>query len=250
MHFYATQENINFEDQEGVAILANIKSEALQRVKENAMARKLAKENGIVTTPEEVDEQIAVIREQGGIGESEEALENTLQEFYNWSIEDFVAVIELQLIKQKLISVLDTGARAKIESLKTKLNEGGDFAKLAEENSEDPFSKENGGQLGAINRANTDFPPVFIEAAFALEKDDVSEIVQSSIGLHIIKHLGADPNNEEQIKIAHILVQFEDINALLRAELENVSVSDYIAIDGPETPDGVIESRPQADDLR
>ncbi len=250
IYFYSTQENINFEDDEGKAILANIRSEALQRVKENAIANKLAKRNGVSVTDEEVQEQIAVIREQGGIGESIESLENALTEFYNWTVDDFEEVMRLQLTKQKLISILDISAQSRIESLKNQLDGGADFAKLAKNNSDDQFSKENGGRLGAINRATTDFPPVFVESAFSLQKDQVSEVVQSSIGLHLIKNLGVDKNNEEQIQIAHILIRFKDIDELLRDELGSVDVKDYISLEQHELPDGVIESAPQLDDRR
>ncbi len=249
-HFYTTQDNINFDDEEGKAILANIKSEALQRVKEDAIARKLAKQNNITVSSEEVTVQIGLIREQGGIGESDEALENTLNEYYNWSLDDFESVIELQILKQKLISVLDADATNRIEAVQAELAGGAKFGDLAIERSEDLFSKDNGGKLGSISRSNTDFPPVFVDASFALEKDQVSEIVTTTVGLHIIKHGGVDTENEEQIKIAHILIQFKDIGELLRRELANIGVSDYIEIDGPGAPDGVIESRPQIDDQR
>ena len=250
IHFYSVQENINFDDAEGAAILANIRSEALQRVKENAIAKKLASENGITVSDEEVQEQIVTIREQGGIGDSIESLENALSEFYNWTVEDFEEVMRTQLIKQKLISVLDTESQSRTQSLKNQLNEGADFAELAKANSDDLFSKDNGGQLGSINRATNDFPPVFVEAAFALEKDQVSEVVQSSVGLHIIRNLGVDPANEEQIKVAHILVSFKDIDELLRGELANVEVRDYISLEEQAVPDGMIESAPQRDDQR
>ncbi|MDR9825339.1 peptidylprolyl isomerase [Vibrio sp. FNV 38] len=66
------------------------------------------------------------------------------------------------------------------------LNNGADFAALAEEKSEDFGSAEEGGDLGWIERGVMD--PAFEDAAFALSSDgDITEVVQSDFGFHIIK---------------------------------------------------------------
>ena len=77
-------------------------------------------------------------------------------------------------------------ARAKAESLKAQLDDGADFAVLAEANSDDTFSAENGGDLDFITPEMMD--PAFDTAAFALESvGDVSDIVETDFGFHIIK---------------------------------------------------------------
>ncbi len=66
------------------------------------------------------------------------------------------------------------------------LNNGADFAKLAEENSTDPGSKTRGGALGFFRAGQ--MVPAFEEAAFALEPGQMTEApVQSRFGWHIIK---------------------------------------------------------------
>src|SRR5208283_126818 len=59
-------------------------------------------------------------------------------------------------------------ARAKAESVLKQVKAGGDFAKLAEQYSEDPGSAKNGGELGWIGRGRT--VPEFEKAAFSLAK--------------------------------------------------------------------------------
>jgi peptidyl-prolyl cis-trans isomerase D len=77
-------------------------------------------------------------------------------------------------------------AKAKAESLKAELNNGADFAALAEANSDDTFSAENGGDLDFITPEMMD--PAFDEAAFALQNvGDVSDVVETEFGFHIIK---------------------------------------------------------------
>src|SRR5690606_13018019 len=71
------------------------------------------------------------------------------------------------------------------EGLLVELNGGADFAALAEEHSLDEASKVNGGDLDFFAQAEMD--PAFGEAAFALEIGELSDIVQSSHGYHIIK---------------------------------------------------------------
>ncbi len=76
-------------------------------------------------------------------------------------------------------------ARSKAEGLLKEIKAGGDFAKLAEKNSDDPGSAKNGGELGWIGRGRT--VPEFEKAAFSLGKGQTSDLVKSSFGFHIIR---------------------------------------------------------------
>ncbi|ANU23910.1 peptidylprolyl isomerase [Planococcus donghaensis] len=72
-------------------------------------------------------------------------------------------------------------------SLKKQLDEGADFAKLAEENSTDTGSGANGGNLDWFGPGA--MVPEFEEAAYGLEVDEISEPVASEYGFHIIQVL-------------------------------------------------------------
>lgn len=76
----------------------------------------------------------------------------------------------------------------------TKVKAGEDFAELAKEYSVDTETKEDGGDLGYVSRGRMD--EAFEEAMFALEKDAVSEVVQTPEGYHIIKVTGKVPAEE------------------------------------------------------
>lgn len=76
-------------------------------------------------------------------------------------------------------------ARSKIEKVMERLKAGEDFASVAEEVSDDDNSKSDGGDLGYLSRGQT--LQSFEDAAFALEKDELSGIVETTYGYHILK---------------------------------------------------------------
>ena len=77
-------------------------------------------------------------------------------------------------------------AKAKAEKILAQLRKSpNDFAKLAKENSQDPGSAERGGDLDFFGKGMMVKP--FEEAAYALKEGDISEIVQSDFGFHIIR---------------------------------------------------------------
>lgn len=89
----------------------------------------------------------------------------------------------VQEVKAQHILVDD---EAKAKDLIAQLKKGADFAQLAKENSNDPGSKDNGGDLGYF--VKDAMVPEFADAAFALNKGDITETpVKSAFGWHVIK---------------------------------------------------------------
>jgi peptidyl-prolyl cis-trans isomerase C len=75
--------------------------------------------------------------------------------------------------------------RKKAEGILARVRAREDFAALAKESSEDPGSAPNGGDLGAFGRGQ--MVPPFEQAAFALKPGEVSGVVETPFGFHIIK---------------------------------------------------------------
>ncbi len=100
-------------------------------------------------------------------------------------------------------------AKAKAEDLLKQIREGADFATLAQNNSACPSAK-NGGDLGFFSRGQMVGP--FDDAAFSLKVGQVSDIVETQYGYHIIKatdHKDANTIPFEQAK-ANIEKQLEE----------------------------------------
>jgi len=96
---------------------------------------------------------------------------------------------------------------------------GEDFEALAKEFSTEPGAKESGGELPWFGRAVAGQPggmvKPFEEAAFALKENEVSDIVETDFGFHVIKMLGRrtdkgpDGKPQEQVHVRHILLRPE-----------------------------------------
>lgn len=76
-------------------------------------------------------------------------------------------------------------AKAKAESLRAKLVAGGDFAALAKAESDDTGSGANGGDLGSFTRGQ--MVPEFEKAAFETKAGEISPVVRTQYGYHIIQ---------------------------------------------------------------
>ncbi|RDB43016.1 peptidylprolyl isomerase [Halomonas sp. DQ26W] len=85
-----------------------------------------------------------------------------------------------------------------LESVRSRLAEGEDFSALALQYSDDPTTAEQGGDLGMISRGF--FGDAFDEAAFALDPGQVSDIVETSSGLHLLKVTELDQPPLEEMR--------------------------------------------------
>ncbi|MGL5114739.1 MAG: peptidylprolyl isomerase [Beijerinckiaceae bacterium] len=117
----------------------------------------------------------SLLTREGEKGATEEAM----KKFYDETVKTLKPAGEVKA--RHILVEKEEEAKAALERLK----KGEDFAKLAGELSKDPGSGKEGGDLGWFEKER--MVPEFGEAAFKLEKGQLSEIVKSQFGFHIIK---------------------------------------------------------------
>ena len=87
------------------------------------------------------------------------------------------------------------------EQVKDQLENGGDFEELAQENSQDPGSRESGGDLGCRPRGSG-FVPEFDEAAFYAREGEIVGPIGTGFGFHLIEVTEIRPEKEETLEEA------------------------------------------------
>ncbi|MDI6705074.1 MAG: SurA N-terminal domain-containing protein [Bacillota bacterium] len=200
-------------DIEGKKFIDVVKEQVVEKLILDRLILEAADKQGIAVTQEEVSDEIASIKEyfedeqkyldfltSQGMTEEQFAdqvkkdliitkyrdklvedvtvSEKEVEDYYNENIKEF----KKDRVKASHI-LLDTKEDA--EKILERLKNGEDFSDLAEQYSVDPSAKSNKGDLGYFGYGDMVKP--FEEAAFALEKGEISGIVETQFGYHIIK---------------------------------------------------------------
>ena len=182
------------------------------------------------------------------------------QAYYNANLAQYKSAEQVQT-RHILISVpkgadakTDAAAKAKAEDVLKQLKAGAKFADLAKKYSDDPGSKDQGGDLPMIATAGLD--PAYAQAAMALNPGQTSGLVRSSFGYHIIQTVARQTANVkpftevkasivEQLQTQKSAAAAQSYAAQLTAEAQkngldktaaahnlHVITTDYVAKDG------------------
>lgn len=209
MHYYQTQQNVDFNDERGQEQLAAFRKVALQSVINDTYVKQLAKQHKISVSDRELEEQVALLRNQNRLGSSDQVFEDVLKEFWGWSLHDFKRELRQQMLAQKVVSALDVDTHNRAQNVLTQVANGGDFATLAKQFSEDASTKDGGGDYGiAIDKTNRDLSPQVIDTLFKLEAGQNSGIVETPLGLEILRTREKENNI---VRASHIYFEFKDI---------------------------------------
>ncbi len=226
IHYFETQQNVDFSTPQGKSQLDEQRKKALEKVVDQAYIRKIAREKNVTVSDAEIDAQIQVLKEQNRLGNDSKVFEDVLKDYWGWSVSDFRRSIANELLAQKVLASLDTSAQERSKAAYAELQNGKDFAAVAKETSDDVATKDKGGELGIlIGKTDRSIPAATTKALFALKAGQYSEIIDVGYGLEIVKNLGFEG---DKAKAAVIFFNYQDLNKFLNDYKDKQKATVYI----------------------
>jgi peptidyl-prolyl cis-trans isomerase SurA len=169
-----------------------------------------------------IKDQFLAQKVQGSIATDIKVTPREVRDFFNKQkrndipqVPSKVEVTQI-IIKPEITNKEKEQLRDKLNSFRERVYNGEDFEMLATLYSDDPGSASKGGELGFVNRG--DLVPEFERAAFRLKEGEISEVVESQYGFHIVQFI---KRRGEQVNVRHILLKNKiSSTALYNAKLK------------------------------
>jgi len=207
----------------------NLDKAVLKRLIRNEVTKQIAADYRVKVEKLELQQEMQKIINQS---DTPENAEKTLQQLYNWTVDQYRDhVLYYYLLRNKLQEKLsyddslayNIEAKKRAQEVLDKVKTNADtFENLANNFSED-LTADNGGNLGYITRGQ--MVTEFEEAAFKLKKDEVSDLIRTKYGFHIIKLLNIKGEGEtEQREVSHILIKTQDLDEFINDKLNDTRV--------------------------
>ncbi|MDR3559769.1 MAG: peptidylprolyl isomerase, partial [Candidatus Pacebacteria bacterium] len=220
-NFSALGLQVDFSTPDGQKKIEIKKREILEKLIENAVIENEAKKRGITLSSADVNQEVNTELQKYG---SEDNLKNTMQKLYGWNISQFEEnIVKPDLYAQKLFADIEASdpsyaaAKAKITQAQDQLNNNADFSTVADQFSDGATAK-NGGELGWFG-ADQMLPEVSAVIT-KMKVGSQSEIIQSSIGYHIVRlEDEKTENNVSMYKVSQIFVRTKSFSDWI-ADLE------------------------------
>jgi foldase protein PrsA len=193
------EEGLDAESEEGRERLEQARRQVLEQMIDQELIRQAAVQMGIGISDEELESSIAGIVEQSGgedgFNQSLQATGTTYDDFRQMLLDQLLSEAVYSHVTASIDSVAEQvharhillPTKEMAEEVLARLQTGEDFAYLAREYSEDISSRETGGDMGFFPRGV--MPAEVEDVAFGLEVGDMSGIVESQFGFHIIQVL-------------------------------------------------------------
>jgi len=228
MHYYETQQQINFKSDSGKEQLAAFRKQALQQVINDAYTKQIAVQHHISVSNSDVNDAVTLLREQNRLGSSDQEFSDVLKEFWGWSVDDFRRELRQQLLAQKVIATLGTATNTKAQQALSALHSGQKFEAVAKKYSDDATTKSNGGEYGVpIDQNNRDLAPQVVDELFKLKPGQISGIIDTGYTLEIVKVVSASDN---KVHAAHIALNYQGISTYIKPQEAKHSSHRFISV--------------------
>lgn len=221
---------VDFSTDQGQKRLQVKEKGILNKLIENRIIESLAKKRAISISDATVDQEVDSNINQFG---NRQNLMSELARLYGWTLNDFKQkVVKPELYAKKLMesfsSEADTSVQeAKIKSLYDRVTaKKEDFAKVAKESSEGQSAK-NGGDLGWSNKDQ--LVTEMADKAFLMKQGDISEVISSPLGFHIIKlEEKKSDNGQDLVHLRQIFVKTPTFADWLKDQMKKYSVMVFL----------------------
>lgn len=188
--------------EETQALLAQLEAQVLQWMIDQLLIEQAAAEQGIAVSDDRVDRRVAAMRGSdasrfdqwlAASGMTLEELEHQVRlDILTAEIRDRITSQLTRRAPHYRVRHILLSEEARAQQVLQELRQGQNFIQAAREHSEDPFTRDAGGDLGFLPRGV--MPPAFEEAAYALRPGEISDVVATQAGLHIIQLVEIDPD--------------------------------------------------------
>jgi len=198
----------------------------LSKLIDDSVIQAEAQKRGINLTPDLINQEVDRKLKEYGTADS---LKNNLQKLYGWNLDDFKEnIVKPDLYRQSLAEVVQksdpsyAAAEKKIKAAQADLKNGMSFSEAAKKYS-DGESAKNSGELGWFNAAQM-LPEVAVPV-FQLKVGAQSEIIQSSIGYHIVEVEDKKTENGiRMVKVSQIFVRTKPFSDWLAETEKNYHI--------------------------
>lgn len=196
--FFA-QEGLDLESAEGRERLAQARRQVLEQMIDQELIRQAAAAMGVSISESQLESSLQEIIDQSGgqdrFDQSLQAMGNTYDDFRQMLLDQLLSEGVYGAVTASISSTAEqvharhilVATRERAEEVLARLQAGEDFSYLAREYSEDISSRETGGDVGFFPRGI--MPPEVEEVAFTAQVGEVSGVIESQFGFHIIQVL-------------------------------------------------------------
>ncbi|MDP9484735.1 MAG: peptidylprolyl isomerase [Actinomycetota bacterium] len=201
---YAEEHDITVSDAEVDRELARIKEQVGQQARaagqdlSNQEAYEQALEQNNITEDElreDIRENLPLLEVQERVAGDTQPSEEEVQKYYD---ENKAAQFTNPAQRCMRHILFNKDQKEKAEEVKQQLENGANFAELAKENSQDPGSAEQGGDLGCLGKGET--VPEFEKAAFGAETGEIVGPVETEFGYHLIEVTDVRPEETRPLE--------------------------------------------------
>lgn len=228
IHYFSTKEAVNFKSDDGKRQLEYQKRLALDKAIENTLVKKIAKQQGVTVSSHEVNEFVKRQINANRLGLTEDSYEQIIRSYYDWSLEEYKESIRVQLLRKKVAAKIDAPERQKAEAILQTLLDGKDFAAAAKEASEDPNSRENGGDIGVLNVDANDANNI-VATALQMQPGNFSKVVEGSDGFYIVKLF--EKPSEKEVRVGIIFIGYKALATEVEKMKQSGSIEEFIEVE-------------------